>query len=288
MEFISRRPAAPLDAWIESIWLCRANERHGGHGGHVQQPRVLERVLPSGGAQLIVNLAEDETRVYEESASSLICQRSPGSILTGLTTRSQVIDTAEQTFVAGVVFRPGGTVPFVPAPALELSDADVPLEALWGRQRERVLREQLLSAPDAQSTLDVLEAALLDRRREKAAHPAVGYALSEFRAQPSLARVRAVTDAIGLSPKRFIERFKADVGVTPKRYCRLLRFQRVVTNAHRSGPADWAALALACGYFDQAHLIHDFRAFSGLTPTAYEARRTAFQNHVTFLQSADT
>jgi AraC-like DNA-binding protein len=281
MEFISRRPAAPLDDWVDLVWLCRGNERD------VRQPRALERVLPSGAAQLIVNLAEDETRIYEESPSGLLCQRSPGSILSGLRTRYQVIDTDEQAFVAGVVFRPGGTVPFVPAPALDLSDADVPLESLWGRQRDRLLREQLLSARDPQSTLDVLEAALLDSRREKAAHPAVGYALSEFRAHPSIARVRAVTDAIGLSPKRFIERFKADVGVTPKRYCRLLRFQRVVTRAHRDAPADWAELALACGYFDQAHLIHDFRAFSGLTPTAYEARRTGFQNHVTFLQSAD-
>jgi AraC-like DNA-binding protein len=281
MEFISRRPAAPLDDWVDLVWLCRGNERD------VRQPRALERVLPSGAAQLIVNLAEDETRIYEESPSGLVCQRSPGTILSGLTTRYQVIDTDEQAFVAGVVFRPGGTVPFVQAPALDLSDADVPLESLWGRQRDRLLREQLLSARDPQSTLDVLEAALLDSRREKAAHPAVGYALSEFRAHPSIARVRAVTDAIGLSPKRFIERFKADVGVTPKRYCRLLRFQRVVTRAHRDAPADWAELALACGYFDQAHLIHDFRAFSGLTPTAYEASRTGFQNHVTFLQSAD-
>ena len=60
-----------------------------------------------------------------------------------------------------MVFRPGGTVPFVAAPARELSDADVPLEVLWGRQRERLLREQLLSASDPESTLDVLEAALL-------------------------------------------------------------------------------------------------------------------------------
>jgi hypothetical protein len=50
-------------------------------------------VLPSARAQLIVNLAEDETRLYEESAAGLVCQRSPGSILTGITTRCQVIDT---------------------------------------------------------------------------------------------------------------------------------------------------------------------------------------------------
>jgi AraC-like DNA-binding protein len=117
----------------------------------------------------------------------------------------------------------------------------------------------------------------------------VQYALSTFRAQPSVARVREVTDEIALSPKRFIERFKADVGVTPKRYCRLLRFQGVVARAHNAGqtPIEWAALALDCGYFDQAHLIHEFREFSGLAPTAYEAHRTTFQNHVTFLQSPD-
>jgi AraC-like DNA-binding protein len=277
MLFTSRRPAAPLDEWIESIWVCRNDRR----------PRALERVLPLGAAQLIVNLAEDETRIYEESAAGLVCQRSPGSVLTGITTRYQIIDTDEQAFVAGVVFRPGGTVPFIAAPARELSDADVPLEALWGRQRAQLLREQLLGASDPDSTLDALEATLLNVCREKAAHPAVRYALSEFRAHSSVARIRAVTDAIGLSPKRFIERFKADVGVTPKRYCRLLRFQRVVSNAHPGGETDWAELALACGYFDQAHLIHDFREFSGLTPTAYEARRTGFQNHVTFLQSTD-
>ncbi len=211
-----RRPAAPLDGWIESIWLCRDDRR----------PRALERVLPSGAAQLIVNLAEDETRVYEESPAGLACQRSPGAVLNGLATRYQIIDTDEQAFVAGVVFRPGGTSPFVAAPASELRDADVPMEALWGRQRDRLLREQLLGAPDPNATLDALEATLLEVRRDKAAHPAVRYALAEFRAHPSVARIRAVTDAIGLSPKRFIERFKADVGVTPKRYCRILRFQR--------------------------------------------------------------
>jgi AraC-like DNA-binding protein len=48
---------------------------------------------------------------------------------------------------------------------------------------------------------------------------------------------------------------------------------------------DWAEVALSCGYYDQAHFIHDFRAFSGLTPTGYRTARTAFQNHVSFLQS---
>lgn len=89
-----------------------------------------------------------------------------------------------------------------------------------------------------------------------------------------------------MSSKRFIERFKEDVGVTPKRYCRIRRFQQAVTLAHQQ-PEDWSQVALDCGYFDQAHFIHDFRSFSGVTPTGYEANRTPFQNHVKFLQSDD-
>jgi AraC-like DNA-binding protein len=276
MLFTQRRPAPPLDRWIDAIWLCRSEPR----------PRALERVLPSGASQLILNLAEDETRIYSDSGDGVVCERSPGSVLTGMSTRFHVIDTDEQAYVAGVVFRAGGMVPFVRPPAHELSDADVPLEFLWGRQPVQCVRDQLLSARTPDAALDTLEAMLRQTWREKAAHPTVQYALSNFRAHPSVARVREVTDAIALSPKRFIERFKADVGVTPKRYCRILRFQRVVTRAHQCGPIDWTDLALDCGYFDQAHLIHEFREFSGLTPTGYEAQRTTFQNHVTFLQSA--
>jgi AraC-like DNA-binding protein len=277
MLYVHRRPAPPLDAFVESVWICK-NER---------RPRQLERILPTGGAQLIVNLAEDETRVYRGTTRGFSCLVSPGTILTGVTTRFQIIDTDEQAHVAGVAFRPGGTVPFIASPACELSDADVPLESLWGPRSAARLREQLLAAADAESALDVLERALLAAWLDRVPHPAVAFALAAFHARPSVPRIASVTDGIGLSPKRFIERFKAEIGVTPKRYCRLLRFQRAVARAHGTAPIDWGQLALACGYFDQAHFIHEFRDFSGDTPTAYEAARTQFQNHVNFLQSSE-
>jgi AraC-like DNA-binding protein len=277
MQYIHRRPAPPLDDFVESVWICKNEWR----------PRSLERILPWGGAQLIVNLAEDETRLYTCSARGFVCTRSAGSILTGVTTRFQIIDTDEQKHVAGIVFKPGGTLPFVASPAHELSNLDVPVECLWGAGGTGRLREQLLASRDSQSALDVLEQALLLAWRNRAPHPAVTYALTAFQARPSVARIARVSDAIGLSAKRFIERFKAEVGVTPKRYCRLLRFQRAVTRAYAGAPIDWGDLALACGYFDQAHFIHEFTEFAGLTPTAYEAARTASQNHVTFLQSPD-
>jgi AraC-like DNA-binding protein len=75
------------------------------------------------------------------------------------------------------------------------------------------------------------------------------------------------------------------VGLTPKRYCRVRRFQRALVSAHRPRGVDWARVAVDCGYFDQAHFIHDFKSFAGVTPTAYQAAQTQFQNHVKILQS---
>ena len=122
MLFLQRRPAPPLDLYVESLWLCRAPHR----------ARTLDRVQPTGAPQLILNLAEDRTRAYERRADRFDCRDSPGSILTGVTTRCQIIDTDEQEHVAGVAFRPGGTVPFIAGPASALRDVDVPLATLWG------------------------------------------------------------------------------------------------------------------------------------------------------------
>jgi len=73
---------------------------------------------------------------------------------------------------------------------------------------------------------------------------------------PLTTNVGAVTEAIGMSAKRFIERFKVQVGISPKRYCRIRRFQQAVTRAHRGQEVDWTRVALDCGYYDQAHFIH--------------------------------
>jgi AraC-like DNA-binding protein len=94
-----------------------------------------------------------------------------------------------------------------------------------------------------------------------------------------------VTEMSNLSPKRFIEKFKAAVGVTPKHYCRILRFQQTLAQAENGRRVDWTHIALDCGYFDQAHFIHDFRSFAGITPTGYQAGQTQFRNHVKFIQS---
>jgi AraC-like DNA-binding protein len=274
--YLQRVPAPPLDAFVASIWYCENDPR----------PQALERVLPGGAAQLIVNLKEDQTRVYRPECGPGCEVTSSGTILSGVQSRYCIIDTAEQECVLGVAFKPGGTIPFFRPPAHETRDADTPLELLWGRRLAADLRDQLLEAPNPEARFDVVEGALAAIWKPPVnLHPAVAFALESFAQRPHTASISSVTGQIGLSPKRFIERFKHAVGVAPKHYCRILRFQRALSHAANGRPVDWTRIAHDCGYFDQAHFIHDFRSFAGITPTGYQAGGTQFQNHVKFLQS---
>ncbi len=165
-------------------------------------------------------------------------------------------------------------------PSVSASSQVVDLAHVFGTAAD-TLREQLLRAQTKADRMQILERFLLGRMAwEQAPHPAVTFALASFQAEPKRRSISEVTTHLGLSPKRFISLFEEAVGLTPKVFCRLLRFQEALRRTHKGQPVQWADLALSCGYFDQAHFIHDFQAFAGMSPSVYLAQRSEHHNHV--------
>jgi transcriptional regulator GlxA family with amidase domain len=172
-----------------------------------------------------------------------------------------------------VHFKPGGAFPFLGAPAGDFHNRRVPLHALWGN-RAHELFVALLAAKTVRARFKILEDALLVESADaRPPHDAVTTALETFQAGPPLPTITEVLDQVGLSRRRFIEVFTAHVGLTPKVFTRLLRFHKARQFSEQVERPVWANIALACGYYDQAHLISDFRKFSGHTPAAYELQR---------------
>jgi AraC-like DNA-binding protein len=267
--YLRHIPKAPLSTFIDCLWL---------YEGYTQ-PHAKERVLPTGQMQIVINLLEDRSCVYDRDETER-CHTFRGGLLAGAYSEYIVISTAMQASVIGVNFMPGGAFPFLRMPAGELRDTTVSLDMLWGAQAID-LRDQLLEAPTPQARFDVLERALLTEfARGFYPRDAVGFALHQFMEEPHVATVADVTSQIGLSPKRFIQVFRDQTGFTPKVFCRIRRFQRALDRMDGSKSVDWVQVALDSGYFDQAHFIHDFRAFSGINPSSYLARRTEHRNHV--------
>jgi AraC-like DNA-binding protein len=173
-----------------------------------------------------------------------------------------------------------GAYPFLKKPSGELHNQHVGLEEIWG-PLAGLVREQLLAARTPEARLKILERGLwLAAGGALGRHPAVAFALNEFRSTPGERTIAEVTNQIGLSARRFIEVFHKEVGLTPKLFCRVRRFQKVLPHIQRGREIDWARIALECGYYDQAHFIHDFQAFSGINPSAYLAACTPHLNHV--------
>jgi len=262
-------PSSPLSDFVALLWYAEAGP----------QPHARERLLPTGTMELISDLRHDAPRVYDRENRNQ-CQTFRGPVICGAYSEHFVIDTAGQASVMGVHFRPGGAFPFFRCSAAELHNAHVSLDALWGRAAHG-LREQLLEAKSLSTRFHILESALLAQlARPLQRHPAVAFALNELNGMAHTRTISDLTRQIALSPKRFIQVFQDQVGLTPKLFCRIRRFQRVLRLLHTGRRVDWADLASACGYFDQPHFIHDFRAFSGLSPGAYLTVRGEHLNHV--------
>jgi AraC-like DNA-binding protein len=241
----------------------------------------LERIMPNGQAHLMVNLAEDEFRTYGtghgQKNSAL-----EGAVLAGPHARATVLDTLEQRWLLAAEFKPGGAAPFFSMPICETRDRVVSLSDLWS-QSGVLLRERLLEAATPDAMFHVLERVLLDHmKRER--DPAMRFAVAAMERGVPVAKA---CERLGLLPKTFVRRFRNEVGIEPKRFARVRRLQRTLKAAKNPTENDWCALAAEQGFTDQAHLIHDFRRLTGITPSAYQPCSPQRRNHVPIAPQRD-
>lgn len=269
MIYQTLKPKLPLAASVESIWI---------YSGY-RPPHFLERVLPSGTIEMIVQLEGEPFRCYDPESLKLK-QVMQGPLLVGVRSEVQIIDTEQQLDVMGVHFRPGGIRGLFAMPADEISGMDVPVDDVWPGFGDE-LAERLASASTPFRKLQVMERLLRSRlRMDRQPHRAIPVALEKLEAIDEPLPIGELASDLGLSSRRFIEVFSSHIGLPPKTYARILRFQRALTNIHRKQHRSWADLAFDCGWYDQAHMIRDFKQFSGLTPTQYESLNGEFMLHV--------
>ncbi len=267
MVYLERKPSPPLNFFVRTFWYARIPSP--------AQPR--ERILPSGCMQLIVNLAREFLVDCFADGSE---QRNSASIIVGARSIYEMIDTADMAELIGVVFQPGGFPPMFSEAADLFRGRNVPLECLWGA-RAASLRERLCGAPGAALKLRLLESLLLEGMTGKLTRsPILEFALPHFSRNPRAVTVKETARQTGWSVRRFSQLFKEQVGVSPKVWCRIQRFQRAVAQLHQSADMPWPELALDCGYYDQSHFVNDFRAFSGINPSTYRSQPRQWANHI--------
>lgn len=262
MFYQTHTPGPPLDRFVDCMWL---------YSGY-QPVHSMEKVLPHGGVELVIDLQAPGSgigrRLHDRQDVEQV-RWFRQSWLSGLHTEHIVIGADADSAMMGVRFRPGGAAPFLPFPACELAHQVVELEHVFGR-RASDLHDALLAASTVAARFRTLEdflARLTDRGR--APRPIVAEALR--RLASGQGPVRDLAADLGVSHKHLIHLFDCHVGLAPKAMQRVLRFDRALQRISAGRAVDWVALAHDCGYYDQAHFINEFHAFSGMTPAVYDA-----------------
>jgi AraC-like DNA-binding protein len=175
-----------------------------------------------------------------------------------------------------VDFTPIGAHLFFGRPMSDLTNLIVGLDDLFGAEGVRLV-DRLEDACDWETRFNILEEFVLRRLQgARAPSPGVSWAWGQLRRAKGQVEIGRLAKELSCSRKHLIAQFHAQIGVSPKTIARILRFQhavRLFNGASLTNPVSGADVAIACGYFDQAHFIKDFRQLSGLTPTEFLRHR---------------
>ncbi|WP_274628537.1 helix-turn-helix domain-containing protein [Arvimicrobium flavum] len=193
------------------------------------------------------------------------------SFAAGLFLGPVMMDSDGDAHCIQVNFTPLGGRRFFGMPMTELADRMVPLADLCDPEIDR-LSSQIEERNSWESRLDLVEDFVRARlMRGALADPALGWAYRRLLDTHGTVRIGALSGRLEWSRRRLVERFRRDFGLPPKAVARIIRFNAATEMARGSPRPDWADIAAACGYADQAHLTREFAELAGQPPAAWRA-----------------
>lgn len=273
MQYIAHQPGPPLSRYVDHLWFFEG----------YMPPHDREKLLPNGVMELVIDLHDDPKRLHSQGTRRLD-RDYRGAWLSGMQTDFLVIGVVRGSSMMGAHFRTLGARAFFGLPMDEVAASVVRLDEVIGREARR-LREQLLETPRPEDKLRTLEGFLAQRLaagdgESRCGERLVSHVIERLRRQDGPLSVQQLAAESGVTRRHLVRLFQDQVGLPPKTLARVLRFQRVIQTVEARGPEAvcWADLAYNCGYYDQAHFVHDFRAFAGIPPSGYRIQRGDYLN----------
>ena len=249
MKYSEIRPRHPLSRFVECFWTLEGDK----------PSSAAERILPDGCVELILNFGAEFLQHNDAHR-----QLQPRNFLVGQMTGPILISPTGPVQLIGIRFHPGGTAPFLRLPLHEITDQVVELGSL----SSKLERELLLVTSDSASLLEkitVLEEFLTRELLSSEPDRRLMTLAARIVDSRGLVSVDQLANDAGISSRQLERRFLREIGLGPKLLGRIIRFQQVFRAVEQCDAA-WAAVAIECGYYDQAHLIRDFHQFAQQTP----------------------
>jgi AraC-like DNA-binding protein len=248
-----------LEGMVEEIICYRENGR--GIDGDVEMAALIVPLVINFGDRFGIGLGR-----HPEAGERY------GSFTSGLFAGPVVISSTGHAECIQINFTPLGAWRFFGLPMSELSGRMVTLDDLGDRQLD-TLRQRLACEADWERRLDMAEDFVIERlQRSRPADPALGWAYRYMLANDGDVHIADIAGKLDWSRKHLAQRFRMQFGLPPKAIARMIRFHAVLAMARPPGEPDWADIAAACGYADQAHLTREFGELAGMSPARWRAK----------------
>jgi AraC-like DNA-binding protein len=239
-------PCPALAPYVVCLWTCHV---------HAGAAAIAHRVLPDNCIDIL----------WQDS--------DPEGGVAGMMSKAIVVPFDRPVHTVAVRFKPGAAAHFFDLPLDALTDLHPCLRDLWGADLAGRCADALWRRPlSDRAALGVIERLLLVRLRASTPRPGlVEHAVAALQASHGNVQIAALAATLGVSRQHLASQFRSRVGLGAKQFSRICRFQHASARLQALGPgqADMAALALDLGYYDQPHMIHEFRALADSTPHAF-------------------
>ena len=239
----------------------------------------IDRFLPNGNIEIVIDLTETPKFIYDNITLAEI-QACKKLWVSGIRNKYITIPSGQNSEMFILNFHKGKARPFLGLPLSEITDrvidGDLVLQKIFLQ-----LRDQLLMCATINRKFCVAEE-LITRyfAHSLFANPVIEYAINRIIAAPEVVIIKDIAAKAGYSSKHLIHLFEHNVGVSPKSFLQIIRFQKSIHEIEIKGHTNFSSLGLDCGYFDQSHFIANFKSFSGFTPVEYLRRRNSHINYV--------
>jgi len=262
-------PAFPLNQFIESfIYYKDYNPDH-----------TVDRFLPDGNVNVVFDLTDYPKFIYDNNTLKEI-QACKNVWFSGIRNNYITIPSGRDSEMFIINFHKGRAYPFVEMPLNQLTDYVVDGNLVMTNEILN-MRETLLSLVFIQQKFLFAENHLLKMFGHKlVVNPFVDYAVNQILHMPNQMSIDRISKKVGYSQKHLIKIFKEHVGLSPKSFLKIIRFQKAIQEIEQNKTANWTSIAFDSGYYDQAHFINDFKCFSGFTPTQYLKTNSEYSNYI--------
>ena len=259
MIFRVYRPQGKLGAYIDHLWYAEADQRFSGR----------ERILPDGAVQIIINLGPVQYLVED-------CERLgfTSGWITGQRTKPIEVDVTPDYRALGIRFNNPGGYELLRFPVSELTDSTVEIDHIWGCESEKI-RERLLKSSGIEEKFSIVDAYLTEMIANlDKPPPALRFTAHLLQSSTHKVSIGETAHKMGISHKHLIRLFKKHIGLTPKQYQRVHRFQHIL-NLVPNIEKDFSRILNDTDFYDQAHFNREFKAFCGMAPQEYILRKKA-------------